>query len=136
MEPRRKPIPNPLPRAAGVRGLVAASGSRALPTVAAILAATSLLACSGEATDISADQQVMRATLHAEKPAEVAMPAQPGMGGLEIEADVPAPHPSTKPVVTPPKLPPTPAGGPRPIAPVPTTPKLAGKIAPVHTKTI
>jgi hypothetical protein len=116
MEPRRKPIPNPLPRAVGVRGLVAASGSRALPTVAALLAATSLLACSGEATDISADRQVMRATPDA--------------------AELPAPHPPAKPVVTPPPMPPTPAGGPHSIVPVPKTPVLGGKIAPVRTKTI
>jgi hypothetical protein len=139
MEPRKKPIPAPLPRATSVRALVAATSARALPTVAALLAATSLLACSAESPDIAADQQVMRATLHQEAPVVEPPPTidpLPGMGALEANAELPAPPPTTKPVIKPSPVPIMPAGAPRPIAPSPTAPKLAGKIAPIHTKTI
>ncbi|MGZ3478567.1 MAG: hypothetical protein ACXVCJ_28965, partial [Polyangiales bacterium] len=129
MEPRKKPIPNPLPRAKAVRGLVAATGSRALPTVAALLAATSMLACSGESPDIAADQQVMRATLQVApaSPAQAIDPL-PGMGALEANVELPPPPPP-KPVIKPPVAPIAPSGGPKAIAPIPKPPVVAGKIA-------
>ncbi|MGZ3421085.1 MAG: hypothetical protein ACXVEE_24635 [Polyangiales bacterium] len=137
MEPRKKPIPNPLPRAKAVRGLVAATGSRALPTVAALLAATSMLACSGESPDIAADQQVMRATLQIAAPVASVPPLDPlpGMGALEANVELPPPPPP-KPTITPPVVPHAPAGGVKPIAPITKPPTVAGKIAPAHAKTI
>src|SRR4051812_15245840 len=121
MEPRKKPIPSPLPRATQVRALVTATSSRALPTVAALLGATSLLACSlpnSEPSDITADRQVLRATVAQVSTVEVATTPLPGMGALETGESNPRPvdeKPIVKPLIKPVPTVMSPAGGLRPI---------------------
>lgn len=134
MELRKKPIPNPLPRGTTVRAVVAARTHRALPTVAALLAATSLLACTSTQAEIAADQQVMQATLRAAP--TVTLEPPPGMGALESEAEPPKVDPvitakPRPPIVKPPHMSVVTGG-----APPPVIPKHAGVKPPVRPSTI
>lgn len=160
MEPRRKPIPNPIPRASGtVRELSPVRLRSGLPTVAALLAVTATLALGCEpapAEAITGDHAVAHVL-----PAEhvvVAGPREhdpaeplPGMGALEEPTPQPvptvvAPPPPTKPypvkggmkAVHPTPIPPVAAGGLKPATPIPPPakpPKLGGDVAPVWPET-
>lgn len=157
---RKKSSPAPVPRACDIGAPMrpvsrATTSFRALPTVAALLAATAALACRrDEAIDPDREgvQIVHLPTNEAssEPPkvvtnsvgtsAEPSLVALPGMGALETPAPEPTPEPSAKPYpvkggmkhVAPKPI--MPAGAPPPTHPTPIppakkTPKLGGDVA-------
>ncbi|MBK7396972.1 MAG: hypothetical protein IPJ34_11880 [Myxococcales bacterium] len=161
MSAKRKPIPAPLAcpvSARPQRPLTASLVRGGLPTVAALLAACTALACS-EAREVPgahADPEESHVGLatKAKKPPPSPSDPLPGFGGLETDPPVvePAKHPPTvkgepaavKPVPPVPStispavpgglkatLPPPAPVHPKPIAPPKKSPKLAGDVAAV-----
>ncbi len=159
MSAKRKPIPAPLAcpvSARPSRPLTASLVRGGLPTVAALLAACTALACSEarEPTGAHADPEESHVGLasKAQKPPPSPSDPLPGFGGIETEPVVePATHPPTvkgeavavKPVPpVPSTITPAVPGGlkatvPPPSPPAPIVPhkkplKLSGDVAPVH----
>lgn len=142
MEPRRKPVPNPIARAsvAPARALAPVRGRSSLPTVAALLAATASLAlgCQEPLREaISSDPmtgEVLHASITTPGPSTPRthgpLDPLPGMGALEEPTPVPVPVPS---VIVPPPPPHKPypvKGGIRSVHPSPLPPPAAGGLKP------
>ncbi|MGZ5968222.1 MAG: hypothetical protein ACXWP4_11195, partial [Polyangiales bacterium] len=107
-----------------------------LPTVAALLAATAAIACQKE-SHIEADPEPNRIVevvkyVPTAIPSTTAAPTpQPGMGALELAAEVPPPPPPKAPPPPPIKHPPMVKGAMKHVVPTPAPKKLGGDIAAV-----
>jgi hypothetical protein len=141
MEPKKKPIPSPIARATVSRPLVAAHVRRSLPTIAALLAATAAIACQKE-SHIEPDREVVAIVKYVPSAvpsttvASTPAPPPPGMGALELAAEVPPPPPpKVRPPPPPPpphKYPPMVKGGVKHVLPPPPkAPMLGGDVAAV-----
>ncbi len=139
MDPRRKPIPNPIPRGTAVRDVAAVrSGRSLLPTVAALLAATTALACQREPFSRTGELEI--APDRAE-PAEIrtyftkakAKPSDPlpGMGALETVTEGP-PKPYVPVGPTPTAKPYPVKGGMKSVHPAPSAPPMPGGLKAIH----
>lgn len=116
MQPRKKPTPSPIARAAAVRPLAPARTRSVLPTVAALLA-LSAIGCE-QKTEIRRDDRIGESMhMPGPVPAEI---AEPSLGVVE---DAPVPPPPPRPA------PPTKKVHPRPS---PTSPPMPGGLMAVH----
>lgn len=142
MQPRRKPVPAPIARAQGnVRALVPTRVRAVLPTAAALALALAGVACSGAEPDGSVlPDRVSHVKTSSSASATTAPTTSTSSGAID---PTPVPLPGEAAIVVPPPPPSAPphaaGGGLRPFVPAAPSSepiKTAGKIAPVHTKTI